>query len=798
MTRGDASSISAPGLHLLSARLKIVVGALALFAVLPARADLSADIGRAARQLELLENKSGLIRGQYLDFKESGSTEHRFESRLNDGQALMLLKDYVRAAIVFYDLVESKKFASQPGYADAMFNLGEALFFNRNFVDARKYFQRVLDHPRGRAYRKLALVRMMQIALNTGDYGKVDQAHARLQKESARPSPEAEYLWGKTLFARDRLEKAARAFSTLRPGDPFYFQARYFLGVVFIRQGRSEDALHLYEALSRQPARHARDDDVIELASLARGRLLHDMGREIDALDAYQAIKHTSTHFDDALFEICWTHLQQAEKAEQPGGRKAALTEALRTLEILEVSTPDSTLVPQANLLKGNIFEKMGEFDEAASEFMKVSHDYANVKQQLDELVARHDDPVRYFNEVAGKNLDSFDLSSYLPPVAVRWMSGREEMAAALGVMKDIEAGRRFVKESRDLLSKLDALLVGNDRINLFPALREGAKRSIEVENGRILLERNLARLEERVVMEYLSAGERKKMDAARLEREQLEKQVDKLPTTKKSFDNREKKIRDQIEQLERSVYESGIALKGMKAQLSAMEEWIRNNERKLEGREEAVRDFREEIRRGWATANQLQAELDGLSNQLATEKSRAGLDSETLSREDQIKKRYTDALSKERALSEQIHERLGSEGTAQITRINDLRLRADKLRRRLKTINEEIDTRVKKKAAELQQKAQKEELNIEAFEKALAKLEGESQNLAGEVAYKSLERVRQRFYKLVLDAEIGVLNVAWSRKQEKTKAIKDLGRKLGAERKRLHEEFKSVLQEVN
>jgi len=792
LIRGDAGSNSASRL------LKITVGALALFAALPARADLSADIGRSARQLELLENKSELIRGQYLDFEDSGSAERHFESRLNDGQALMLFKDYVRAAIVFYDLVENKKFTSQPGYADALFNLGEALFFNRNFVDARKYFQRVLDHPRGRAYCKVALVRMMQIALNTGDFDKVDQAHARLQKESSRPSPEAEYLWGKTLFARGRIEKAAQAFSTLRPGDPFYFQARYFLGVVFIRQGRAQDALHLYLALSGQPAKHTGDDDLIELASLARGRLLHDLGREVDALDAYQAIKHTSQYFDDALFEICWTHLQQAEKAEQPGARKAALTEALRTLEILEVSTPDSTLVPQANLLKGHILEKMGEFDKAASEFVKVSHDYANVKQQLDELVARHDDPVRYFNEVAGKNLDSFDLSSYLPPVAVKWMSGREEMAAALGVMKDIEGGRRFVKESRDLLSKLDALLASKDRINLFPALREGSKRSIEVENGRILLERNLARIEERVVMEYLSAGERKKMDAARLEREQLEKQVDKLPTTKKSFDNREKKIRDRIEELERSVYESGIALKGMKAQLSAMEEWIRNNERKLEGREEAVRDFREEIRRGWATANQLQAELDGLSNQLGTEKSRAGLDSETLSKEDQLKKRYTDALSKERALSEQIHERLGPEGTAQITRINDLRLRADKLRRRLKTINEEIDTRVKKKAAELQQKAQKEERNIEAFEKALAKLDGESQNLAGEVAYKSLERVRQRFYKLVLDAEIGVLDVAWSRKQEKTKEIKDLGKKLGAERKRLHEEFKSVLQEVN
>ena len=104
-----------------------------------------------------------------------------------------------------------------------------------------------------------------------------------------------------------------------------------------------------------------------------------------------------------------------------------------RTLEILEVSTPDSTLVPQASLIKGHILEKMGRFEDAAKAFMVVSHNYASIKQQLDELVASHDDPVRYFNEIAGKNLDSFDLSTYLPPLAVKWMSGHDEMSAALG-----------------------------------------------------------------------------------------------------------------------------------------------------------------------------------------------------------------------------------------------------------------------------------------------------------------------------------------------------------------------------
>lgn len=765
-----------------------------------ARADLGDDIGRAERQLQLLESKVGLIRHEYLQYAEDkASASMRFEKRLNDGQALMLLKDYVRAAIVFYDLVERDIYRDHPGYADALFSLGEALFFNRNFIDARKYFLQLLDDRRARPYRKVAMVRLMQIALRTNAYERVDEIHARLVRETSSASPQGEYLWGKTLYQRGKLEEAARAFSKLRPGEPFYFQARYFLGVVFIRQERLEDALNIYAALVDEKPRNEQEKQVRELAHIARGRLLHDLGREAEALDAYQAIEHTSPQFDQALFEICWTYIQRAEKAEAPQQRNRWLLEAKRTIEILEVSTPDSTLVPRAHLLKGHILEKMGEFEQAAEAFIKVSNTYAAVKEELDSLMAEHDDPVRYFNEVAGKNLDSFDLSAYLPPLAVKWMSSQDEMAAALGVMKDIGTGRRFVSEARALLAKLDALLdEAKDRINLFPVLREGAKRALEVENARVLLERNLARLEERIVIEHVSADERRAMEVARRKRERLEKRIEQLPRTKQESDSREARIRERIESLERAVYESGIALKGMKAQLRAMEEWIHANEDKLRGKEEAVLDFREEIRRGWATANQLQSELDTLANTLGTEKARAGLDSQTLTKEEKLRQLYEQALQRERELAEQIHSRLGAEGTAHITRINALRLRTDKLRRQLAEINRELEHRVLEKSKELKQKAQAEAERLAAFEQSLASLERESENLAGEVAFRALEEVRQRFYRLVLDADVGVLDVAWSRKQQKTRKITELSRKQAADQRRLREEFKSVLEEVN
>jgi tetratricopeptide (TPR) repeat protein len=761
-------------------------------------ASIDSDLDQFGSHLNFLESNAKLIQREYLQFSDKASNSRRYEEYLADGQALMLLEDYVRAAVVFHRLVDDEPNQSRSNYIDAVYNLGEALFFKKNYIDARVHFRRVLDDRRGRIYRKLALVRLMQIALHTKDFAQVDQYYTSLQNEGGGISPHGEYLRAKTLFSRDRLDEAAASFAVLKQGQPFFFQSRYFLGVIQVRKGKIEQALAVFSDLVTHSPKRENEKLIIELAHLARGRLLHDLHKDSDAADAFQVIVHTSPNFDDALYETCWTYIQRAGKSADKHESKRWYLEAFRILEILEVSTPNSSFVPQAKLLKGHMMEKMGRFEEAGELFSSISSTYLSVRQELDDLLASHEDPVQYFNEVAGKNLDSFDLSSYLPPIAVRWMSRRDEMSTALGVMKDLEAGRRFVDESRALLGKLDALLSSEkDSINLFPLLLEGAKRSIELENIKVSFDRQLSVTEQKIIRRYVSSGERKSLAQARQSREDLEHQLDDLPTNQKESDSREYRARQRIEMLEQSVFQSGISIKGMKAQLQAMEEWIRQNPKKLDGREEAVRDFREEIRRGWAMTDQLQAELDVLSGKLGTEKARAGMDSEVVTQTDKLRKVYTQALAKERKLAENIHSRLGPKGSGQISRINRFRLRSEKLTRLLSGIRLKINDRVKVEAEHLGNRVQIEKKKLDQYEGSLAKLEKESNNLAGEVAYSALEDVRTRFHQLILEADVGVLDVAWSRKMETTRKISDLTQKQGVEQKRLYEEFKSVLEEV-
>ncbi len=72
----------------------VILGvALSMLVAFEGRADLFDDLSRASKQLELLETKANLIQNQYLRFSDPKSKSRLFESRLNDGQALMLLKD---------------------------------------------------------------------------------------------------------------------------------------------------------------------------------------------------------------------------------------------------------------------------------------------------------------------------------------------------------------------------------------------------------------------------------------------------------------------------------------------------------------------------------------------------------------------------------------------------------------------------------------------------------------------------------------------------------------------------------
>ena len=88
------------------------------------------------------------------------------------------------------------------------------------------------------------------------------------------------------------------------------------------------------------------------------------------------------------------------------------------------------------------------------------------------------------------------------------------------------------------------------------------------------------------------------------------------------------------------------------------------------------------------------------------------------------------------------------------------------------------------------------EERLLGAHAQEVASVGGDTRNLVGRIAFDSFQRVHQQFYELVLKADVGVVDVAFTRKQDHTQEIQRLSAQKDQELRRLDSEFSEVLGE--
>jgi len=104
-------------------------------------------------------------------------------------------------------------------------------------------------------------------------------------------------------------------------------------------------------------------------------------------------------------------------------------------------------------------------------------------------------------------------------------------------------------------------------------------------------------------------------------------------------------------------------------------------------------------------------------------------------------------------------------------------------LDRVLKTVDERV--------VALQGQVAEERQNLDAHRASLKGFGGETQALAGRIAFKNFEQVRGKFHDIVLKADVGLIDVAWASKEEVASRIEGV---LG-ERK---DEFKELDADYN
>ena len=765
--------------------LVAVVAAAAL--ALPAGAEDLPGTSDLSRQAQDLDAQLRFVEKEY--FRPNLSEGQRAHHKFSESEVQFLLQNWRAAIVLLYDAIDVPDFRASPDYPTALYYLGESLYQEREYWTARNYFHQLLaipDAPR----RKEALLRALDIAVRTRDSLGVDM----LIEEGRRAFPDREpaeiaYLTAKAVATRrdlppqERREQALKAFAAVTA--PYDLQAAYWAGVLYAEAPDLERAAERFRACMALPAADARAREVHEICAMALGRVEAETGHTLQAIDAYQEVGQDSPRFAETLYEMAWTWVR-AQKDEQ----------ALRTVGLVTDLYPESTLAPEATILQGHLYLHLGRFDEAIESYDKVVNQYAPVRDEIDSILAMHEDPVRYFNDALGRQDKPLDVASVLPPVAVRWATTQRDVAAALGVVAQVDAGRRDLTEGRVLSDRLDAMLLRNDGLDAFGTVKEGYGRAEAVENGALWLEGRILDEEEQLLKPALAPQGQwpASLARARADRTRLERTVQSLPRTPMEVRERQDRLRARFADLERQAFQLGIVVEASNAAIAGTRAWLDahvGDAQTAEGRAEVQEEIgaQEAVVAGYSRALvALQKDIDQAADSVAGTE---GVNAETGLREE-----YQRAVATESDELAPFREKAPALQQGRVEKLEELRAQLPELMARAAKVQSELRGQARNDATAVRARVAAERQRLEEAGGELAGAQQDTKDLVGQIALESFRQVRGQFYDLVLKADVGLVDVAWQRKRDRIDRIQHLALEKAADLSALDSEYKSVLEE--
>jgi len=139
---------------------------------------------------------------------------------------------------------------------------------------------------------------------------------------------------------------------------------------------------------------------------------------------------------------------------------------------------------------------------------------------------------------------------------------------------------------------------------------------------------------------------------------------------------------------------------------------------------------------------------------------------------------------------------RLPSDKQSQVDRVSAVLARANAIDTQLSEFDRRIDAQAVVRLEKVRGYITTEKEELRHATAKLGGVLGESQSLGGGLAQTMFTRVAERFYDLVVQSDVGIIDVAWGLKDQKTQEVTKLTTQKNLEIKALDEDFKKLLEE--
>lgn len=774
-----------------------------------ASADTGTKLNEVAQDLGALQEKVNGLEARYIN---PDLLERRYEvqARLSEGLRFFLLKDYTRASVVFLDLVDDPRVKGKPAQRDTLYYLGECLFYNGNLIGARRHYNDLLSIG-AQDYYQPVISRLIEIATSLEDHRNIENLYRSARSRAGGAlEPSLIYVYAKSQFFRENYNEALRSFQQVPGTSEYNLQSLYFQGVVLAKRAADlkagakrkdpkiqeqdnkeaerslKKSITYFEEILKLMGPKQDEPEMVELKELTRmalGRVYYELGDYEKAVDQYQYVPRNSDNFDRALFEVTWTFIKRGEIAQ-----------AQRNLDILLLIAPDSALAPEARLLRGDLQLQLEAYAEAVETYQEVIDEYEPVRDHLREIVARRGGAKAYFDALVGREVKQARAVE-VPTIVEAWVNEDPEMARNLAIAQDLDSGREDIEESKEIIEELEDAINSRSKIDIFPELKEGWGKGLEVQVRYLDLKRELLEVERTLVLKNARPGDGYK--AAYQERQRLGQRYDQIPKNREALAKREAAVKKRFDELQTQIYRMGYEIDSRRAQLVAMDKWMQDQKaqgQKLSPENEA--SVRQNLDKEFALLEEWEAQRQELRKIVRRSSTQTGINDDVAEQEGEVKREFAASMDAERRQLEQLRGNVGGQDAQRLREVDALLGTLERQDQALSGYFARLEKIVNRKVNDIRRELDTERIRVLQYGEELSAYTNNSESLSQEIAQNNFQRVESKFNELVLKADVGIIDVAWKRKDDRSVRIKELFQSKGRDLKTLEQNFRGVLAE--
>lgn len=378
-------------------------------------------------------------------------------SRFQDYLFLHLIGEHAAAAEGFFALVTTGVLADAGLHRDAEWYLAESLAGLENYKTAASRFKVIVDDP-DHPFRDDAVRRLLELYAMSGDKAAFTALYnAEIVPGRVKPTGLITYSLAKGFYQQDDLLDATSYFEQVPAENEWYGRARYFLGVIHVRQNDLAAAKTEFDKVAELSITTAEDRMVHDLALLALGRISYHTADYLAAAEYYNRIGGDSQYQADKLHEIIWTSI-----------RRERWRDALNNVEIFLLAYPEHEYSSQLRLLHGHLNFQEKNWAEALGSYEQVITEYKPVQARFEALSK----PNSAADTAVRSVLEAKEEPADLPPYAVAMMRADPELSRAISVFKNLDQERQDIEASERLIDELQSFIQGSGAIGSYERTR--------------------------------------------------------------------------------------------------------------------------------------------------------------------------------------------------------------------------------------------------------------------------------------------------------------------------------------